>query len=276
MCQENQVSERFSSRRGLVPQANEIKVRNDAPADLRYAVVAIVYDLGLLPSWLRHVVCNALRTRPDPGNWTEHPNIDDEVRWLLDKCEWYRVYDIVEAIGENLHGPGTGCSDRHERFVDDINGVFREQGIGWQLVHGRIEVRGEEEFETSVHTAGELLEESGRRTARREIREAIGDLSRRPDPDVTGAIHHAMAALECFAREVCGEPKATLGELLKRRPDLLPRPLGKGIEGAWGYASEMARHIREGREPSFAEAEFMVGLCASSITYLARKLDAAD
>jgi hypothetical protein len=78
-------------------------------------------------------------------------------------------------------------------------------------------------------------------------------------------------ALECVAREVCGDKKATLGEILKRYDGLIPKPLDKGIEKAWGFASEMGRHLQEGREPTFEEAELLVSLCASLSVYLLRK-----
>jgi hypothetical protein len=96
------------------------------------------------------------------------------------------------------------------------------------------------------------LAKAGRTTARDEIHDALTDLSRRPNPDLTGAIQHGMAALECVARDACGDPKATLGDILKRHPDLIPKPLDTAIDKAWGFASEMGRHIREGREPEGA------------------------
>ncbi len=118
------------------------------------------------------------------------------------------------------------------------------------------------------------MAESGRNTARNELHEAVSDISRRPNPDITGAIQHAMASLECVAREACGDPKATLGEILNRYKELIPAPLDQAITKAWGFASERARHIREGREPSYDEAELIVGICASVSTYLSSKENA--
>jgi hypothetical protein len=79
-----------------------------------------------------------------------------------------------------------------------------------------------------------------------------------------------MAALECVARNVCGDEKATLGEVIKRYPNVIPKPLDESIAKAWGYASEMARHIREGRKPDHREVELIVGLAATVATYLSR------
>ena len=80
-----------------------------------------------------------------------------------------------------------------------------------------------------------------------------------------------MAALECAAREICGDKKSTLGEILKRCKPLIPKPLDKSIAKAWVFASEMGRHLREGRDPTFEEAELIVGLCASLSVYLMKK-----
>ena len=85
---------------------------------------------------------------------------------------------------------------------------------------------------------------------------------------MTGAIQHSMAALECVFRNVVGNPKATLGELLKKHPNIIPPPLDQSLDKLWGYASEFGRHIREDREPEFSEAQLVVGVSAAVVTYL--------
>jgi hypothetical protein len=117
------------------------------------------------------------------------------------------------------------------------------------------------------------LQESNRSTAQSEVAEALKDLSRRPEPDRTGAIQHSMAALECVARDISGDPKPTLGALLKTHGTRLaiPRPLDVAVEKAWGYASQVGRHLQEGREPSAEEAELVTTICAAVVTYLVKK-----
>jgi len=52
---------------------------------------------------------------------------------------------------------------------------------------------------------------------------------------------------------------------------LRPRkPLDTAVEKAWGFASEMGRHIREGRQPDRKEAELIVGLAVTISTYLSQ------
>ena len=134
-----------------------------------------------------------------------------------------------------------------DHFEKELNNYFQLKGIGWQLIDGRVEVRGPETFEFAIEAVLETLEETGRSTAHTELLEALGDPSRRPTADTTGAIQHAMAALECVARDITGSPKSTLGKIIKDNPCLLPKPLDQSVEKAWGYASETGRHLREGK-----------------------------
>lgn len=264
---------RFSDRFGYQPDDVEITVRLDAPEELREIVVDIAYECGLTPRTLRSIVCRVLRKRADPLNWSEYPNVNNEVRENLGSCEWYRVYDIVEAIFKQLlNVPGNlhdGQSAKY--FAKEINNYFRQAGIGWQLTDGELETRGSEAFEHSLSEARDELVESGRTTAANEIHQAIADLSRRPHPDITGSIQHALAALECVARDVSGDEKATLGTILARNPFLIPSPLNQALEKMWGFASEQGRHLREGREPSYEEAELTVQVAAAVARYLSNK-----
>jgi hypothetical protein len=128
-------------------------------------------------------------------------------------------------------------------------------------------------FEAVTRQASDTLVAHGRSTAAREIHEALGDLSRRPKPDVSGAIQHAMAALECVMRDLSGESRTMLGDLLKRHGQALGivPPLDQALIKLWGSASERGRHLREGREPGFEEGELVVGVAAAASMYLSKQ-----
>jgi hypothetical protein len=76
------------------------------------------------------------------------------------------VYDLIEAIFDKFrrHMPASA-----EPFRQAINAFFAEEGIGWQLVNDEIVTRGTEAFETSVHSAMEVLNSAQRPTAKGEI-----------------------------------------------------------------------------------------------------------
>lgn len=150
----------FSRRHGYAPGDADICVREDAPHELRGVIVDIAYEAGLSPHSVRSVVCQILRRREDPSNWSALPNVDGEVREHLDSCEWYEVYDVIEALAAEINDPA--------KFEHEVNAYFRRRGIGWQLAAGRIQTRGAEAFERTVSDAREALAADSRATAAQE------------------------------------------------------------------------------------------------------------
>lgn len=272
------VDRSFSDRHGYQVPAAEITFREGAPDDLRGALIMLAESLGLRPSGMRSSICAVLLKAPDiQNNWSEYPNVIGEVRRLIEECPWHKVYDIAEQFYRDLETRGLG---KETTFQDRLNAFFVENGIGWSMESGLIVARGSEVFAKAPSDAIEQLTQTGRQTAAKEMREAMQDLSRRPHPDITGSIQHAMAALECTLRDFAGQPKKTLGEVLSaargRGQVLVPPPLDKALELVWGYASETGRHLREGREPTFGEAELVVTISAAVCVYVARAEPVSD
>jgi hypothetical protein len=262
-------NEPFSSRHGYRNQPREILIREEAPENLRFFVLETARDLEFGPSSLRSVLCKILRVPPDRSNWSEYPNIWAEVQELMHECEWFQVYDIIEAVYSSMR---RNDSIAASKFAAAINGFFLEEGIGWQLDNdGELITRGAEAFESVVTNAMGALEDADRPTAARHIHEALEDLSRRPAADLPGAMYHAMGALEAVARGVTADAKSTFGEILKRHPEIVPKPLDTALSQVWGFASNEARHVVEGRDPHRREAELIVGLAAVVATYLSRE-----
>lgn len=261
------IKETFSKRLGLYSiKEKEITVREDAPEGLRGYIKMVFYDLKKNPSDLRDITTRVLKIPPDSSNWTEFPNIDYEVDSHLQNCEWYSVYDIIELIIQRLK------LEEREIFSNEINEYFISNGIGWKIANGQIETRGDEVFETSVRNVVSVLDIANLQTAKTEIKEALTDLSRRPTPDITGAIQHSLACLECVTREITGDNKSTLGELMKKFPNAIPSPLDQAVTKIWGFTSEQGRHLREGQAPEYLEAELVVEVTAAISTYLGKKL----
>jgi len=260
------MAERFSDRHGYRGAEQEISVREDAPDSLRYAIPLIAQGAGMTPTAMRRVICQVLLVPPDRNNWSDYPNIWDEVTGLLADCPWYKVYDIAEALHASL---AQGSNDSSGTFAQRLNQFFAENGIGWQLQDGKIMYRGSEAFTGATREAVEVLRQTGRTVSANEIHEALTDISRRPQPDVTGAIQHVIAAMEGVARDVTSDPNATFGKLVGRLN--LPPPLDKAAEKLWGYASERARHVREGQDVTDAEAELIVSVSCAICTYLAKR-----
>ncbi|HEV2597732.1 AbiJ-NTD4 domain-containing protein [Sphingopyxis sp.] len=256
----------FSERHGFQGSEAEITIREDAPEEVRAAVLMLGYAEGLGPGTMRDLVCEVLLKRPDQNNWSPG-NIEREVNGLFDDAPWYKIYDIAERIYAEI-GRDDYTGTRQGDYARRLTQLFRELGVGWQMDNGRIVVRGSEAFALATRDAVSIMQESGKPTAANEVHEALKDISRRPAADVTGAIQHAMAALECVAREI-DNSSDTLGKIIGRLG--VPAPLDGALHQLWGFASQQGRHIQEGRDPTFEDAELVVTVSSAVSVYLLRR-----
>lgn len=255
----------FSDRFGYCEPEVEISVREDAPTFVRDGILMLGYAAGLNASQMRDILCKLLLTRPDPNNWSAS-NIENEVSGLIDDAAWFKIYDFAERLHVEIGKYGFS-DDSQNRFEATLNQLFREKGIGWEMKRGVLVARGSEAFTLATGHATDVMQKSGAPTAANEIHEALRDISRRPNADVTGAIQHAMAALECVAREIDGSSD-TLGPIIKRLS--IPAPLDNSLHQLWGFTSQQGRHIQEGQEPRFEEAELVVTIASAVSVYLLR------
>lgn len=252
----------FSKRHGFA-RPPTISFRYEAPDALRFGMVQAAFH-ELSYDQIRTSLCRTLRAAPDRSNWSEVPNIRDEVERLLQDAEWYQVYDSIEELVGFIEG--THGYDAAAQFAQLINELFVDIGAGWQLKAGEgIVIRGDAQFESAVQHARDTLSGAAFSVAENELREALSDISRRPDPDLTGAIHHALGALEAAARYVHGsnDPLSSIVGKIG-----LPKPLDAALEKMWGYSSTYGRHVSPTKVPSLNDAELIVHLSSAFCRYL--------
>lgn len=259
------MKERFSKRLGLQKITAEITIRYDAPEEFRHYLFIAMQNYGLGLKKIREIVCISTKQAPDTNQWGENDYMKFEIEEKIVSCFWPYVYDLIEMFYDKLND-----SNKND-FSDSINEYFLMHGIGWKLCEGFIEYRGDDVFENDLNLAQDVLKKRHLDDSKREIVEAIKDMSRMPDPDITGAIQHSIAALECVCRKISGDEKDTLGDVIKKHPELVPSPLNEAISKIWGFSSEQGRHLKEGRYPQIEEAELLVHLSASICIYLSKK-----
>src|SRR2546425_3760325 len=145
----------FSRRHGMAgPQAG-ILIREEAPVAVRVKLFDVLSSLTL-PSFgdnfdsarLRSLVCQVLNIQPNLEQWPW--GIWNETEKLIYECEWFHFYEIVEELYRRLRkedGLGTALVRVPQKgvlFATAMNEAFVRQGIAWQLVDGRVVLRGDE------------------------------------------------------------------------------------------------------------------------------------
>jgi len=259
----------FSQRYGYV-QPPVISIREDLPGQLRLGMLHIARRY-LKPDVLHAIASKALAFISNEENRAE-TDLVNEIADHVRGCPWFAIYDVVEGISDVILNSVGETAARS--FTQDLNAFLVQNGVGWQLLEGRFLIRRDEEVETTIQQAEMSLSTAGRHMAAKRIREARQDLSRRPTPDIAGAVSHAIAAVECVLCDIDGitaGKNATLSNFLNRT-ELFPGSLKTAMSAIWGYAcNEGARHGREGVEPGQDEGELVVNVCAAVATYLNRK-----
>jgi hypothetical protein len=259
---------KFSVRHGIEPEPNPSL--EEAPLALRYFLLKYFEERYRgYPSMAAEVLEDFFHT---PVLRRQFSSLHDPTVWerfygLIAGFKWWEIYDLLEAIYKREKD-----DYKRQKFVEQVNSVLEKGNSPWRMefYNGAVSYKGSEPFEISVKAAQSALLAAGRKTAAAEIQKALQDLSQRPHPDLTGAVQHAMAALECVAADVCGEKGETLGQIVKRHPDRFPPPIGSAVAMLYGFASEKGRHISKGGEPNLKEVELIVGIAATVSTYLNR------
>ena len=243
-----------------------ISVREDAPPGFRYSIIGLAEECDLGGAKFAVNMVRRGLGEPPSNDWSPD-NQRQDAQALIEQCDWWRVYDIAEMIYSALKAKNPVLTP-HEQFENGINDYCAMHGIGWKMSQGRFQVRGELAEDTFNQHVVEELVQSGKHTTANELKEAFKDLSKRPKPDVTGAVQHVGAAIERLSRELCGDPSLTLGDLMKRYPDLFPGAFRKLAEAIWGITSNKGRHLSEGDAPTINEAMLLVGVVSSLCSYI--------
>lgn len=266
-------SSSFSPRNGFRDRSSDADplIYNEAPRSLRRRVMLVLEcRCDKTISWIRAIVSDALLIRMSEPNWHARVDPREEVESHLYQSEWFKFYDFIEACAVKIKN--NDPASLFAKFINETNQLLEEERIGWRLNDAVLEFHGDQPYEDTMKSAETSLSDLGHNVAYNELREARDDLSRRPSPDLSGAIHHAMAALECVARTVCKNSKPTLGEVIKQNPDLFPLPVGDAVSKLWGYSSEHARHGNESRKLGLCETQLVVGICAVMCSYLSESM----
>lgn len=253
MTEDLSFSERFEL--GIVRGA---LVFDDAPLPFRQAVLAALKaDISV------GINAGALIQRLSAMAVDGLPFLEE--RKLIENCEWWSVFEIAEAGFDVMSRSRIGKEDA---FESAINEACRANRLGWRMAFGRFVVTASDAQSGAVEQAVSALTSAGMLTSAEELRQAQADLARLPTPDVTGAVQHAGAAIECLARELSGQHSKTLGAIIADNPALFPGALKKLTEGVWVFSSQMGRHLAEGKTPTISEALLLIGVVASLAAYL--------
>lgn len=176
------------------------------------------------------------------------------------RCKWHELFDFVEFLAKDKQ---TFISPEISKIIHD---TLEHENSAYRLVGQEIvEITDKHQIQ-AIQRALEIPVPP----VRAHLNTALAMLSDRNAPDYRNSIKESISAVEAACREIAAQPKATLGDALKKIGGLHPA-LQKAFSSLYGYTND-ADGIRHALldEPSLAkeDAVFMLVACSAFVGFL--------
>jgi tetratricopeptide (TPR) repeat protein len=258
----------FSKRYGLRPTPEGL-MYEDVPERARVGLFHIVrqfFEDKYLD--LYQVLCVALRIPLD----TNRANVylaSGAIEKLIMNCQWWQFYDTCEVLWQ-------GLEYKRDNLSEEINTLFREEHLGFELRGGKVEKIGSGFIDARVKEARYLLKEPEFTGADKHFEKAMKALNARPNPDVENCIKDAVSAIESVGRIIVNDEKALLSDIIKdmAKNKTIPKPLDEAIQKIYAYRGDqpgVAHGLVGTSKVTIDEAEFVLAMSAAIIIYLVKK-----
>jgi hypothetical protein len=188
---------------------------------------------------------------------------------VLSGVEWDAACDVCEVIYDSMASHDQGV------FQASVNRVFARNRFGYEMREGRVERVGAITQDLAIEEARGILKDPDLAGPNEQFRKAVQFYSQRPLPDCENAVKDAVGAVEGLARVLFEDPSLLLskfGNRLRESKGTHPA-LVQTIEKLNAYRgdAEGVGHGNAGiRAVPLEEAEYVLGVSASAIVYLAR------
>lgn len=194
-------------------------------------------------------------------------NVKKLKEYVFNDMKWYLIYDLIERY--------VGLFDKttQRKFCKELNEILEDECSGYRFVKGLITpITNKDEIKTI-----EMAAKTKYSAVNTHISKALVLFSDRMRHDYENTIKEAISAVEALCCIITENPKATLGEALKKLESKgikLHKALQSAMSSLYGYTSDEGG-IRHGSidfaGASSEDAKFMLISCSAFVNYLIEK-----
>lgn len=186
---------------------------------------------------------------------------------VMDAKEWYVIFDFIERYFMNSE------DDTVKKMRPTFNRILEEEVSGYRIMDRLVVPIVSEHELKSLEEAVNIPYES----ARLHIQKAVDLFANRKAPDYENSIKDSISAVEAMCCIIAEDPKATLGEALKKlegKGVKIHKAFQNAMASLYGYTSD-AGGIRHGSidfaGASSEDAKYMLISCSAFVNYLIEK-----
>lgn len=214
---------------------------------------------------------------------------------IIKDMEWHKFYTLCERVYGLLHGAitreedgtpiSTGPIEEAQKYcADAISQLLGEENLAYEFADGIFQRRGHPQTQKSIQRANAILADPSLAPVRRYFNKALQFFNDRPESDVENCVKEAVCALEAFATILFGKKAAkSFDDVIRSKQGNGERQIAPTIADSIiklrafrGNAQGVAHAALEGGPVSVIEAELVLNLVASYITYLYDKFPSQE
>ena len=201
---------------------------------------------------------------------------------FVDKCKFFELFDLLEKLMKDLKKLQTNDAD-HDKVNKNLEDVFKiyfkKHHLAYTIYNEKIvPISNETEGETYVAALDET-KDTGQLGAHSHLIKAGEQINHQKWAD---SVRESISAVEAICRQIVGE-NATLGSALNKIEKNYPLhpAFKKALSELYGFTSDEngIRHSLLDKSTAAvdeADALFMLGACASFVSYLLSRTRSKD
>ena len=200
--------------------------------------------------------------------------VKDFLDEFVDKCNFFRLFDLLEQLIKDLKQLNTdniGYKKRNENFEFKLKTIVKKHHLAYIIYDGKIKPISNE-FEGKTYVAAlDETKDTGQLGAHSHLLKAGEQINHQKWAD---SVRESISAVEAICRQIVGE-NATLGSALNEIEKNYPLhpAFKKALSELYGFTSDEngIRHSlldKSNAAVDEADALFMLGACASFVSYL--------
>jgi len=278
----------FAQRFGF---EKRVPINNDFPETARTALAYLLDDLAnrdyekIRPK--QAIIAELCRTgRQKSIDENQSEVFFDQALWHLEKMTWEQIYTFCERAYLKLLAPIGNTnydinSDYWEEemplgevqkyFEAEINNILVEENLAYHFVNGQFQRRGRAQTQKNIQRVGTVLANPDLADARNHYNRARAFFDQRPEPDVQNCVKEAVCALESCVFTLSKQSNSNNFTKTIKQIEKIPPTISEGIVKLYAYrgdAKGVAHAAPQGSQVSEIEAELVLSLVASYITYI--------